>query len=215
MPGSQSQSQTTDEEPTTPEEPLAAYRTAGETAIRPGFRALPTEGDDGWTDASGAAAASGSGSEDGWEPGDGTVPGPTAEATTTETTGLSRASIAKRVAPLIVRVLGMVALAVHGWRTPGDDNAVWIYPAELTDISEPLGRIASRRIPARLAGSGDVIDGLDAALATTAYVERGFMEEAQYKAERGFVQGPVPESEGMPAAEPAPPSSPIDVLRPV
>jgi hypothetical protein len=198
---------------------LAAYREVPtEEVPTPGFRRLPTESDDGWTDAA-AAAAWGHGSEDGGELSDGTVPGAAAGATTTETTGSSRGSIASRLAPLVARVVAMAGIALHHFRTPGPDNAVWVMlPGELDDIAQPLSRIAARRVPARMVGSGDVVDGLEAALAFTAYGERSILEESMYRAQRGYM-APAP---APPAAEPSPspdyatdeaPASTVDALR--
>lgn len=113
----------------------------------------------------------------------------------------------------------MLSLALHTWRTPGNEQAIWIATEEeLHDIAAPLSRIVARRVPEGLA-SGDVGDGMELATATAAYAIRGVSEEALYKATRAGAPAPAPPpadtssssaSNGTDAPEP-PPASPYPV----
>lgn len=180
----------------------------------PGFRALPalgTGGPEEWTD---AAAAWGVGSEDGGEPDDGTGRIPGADgATTTETTGSSPGSIDDPIGVLVFRLAAMLiggaSMLVHAWRTPGDDQAIWIADEQQAEgIAGPLSRIVERRLPTGPAGSADVSDGVEAMVNVAGYAMNHGLAEAQYRAERAsgpqFVETTATERP-RPEPEPAPP----------
>lgn len=110
--------------------------------------------------------------------GDGSgVPPPTGDA------GPSRGStddpsLAGAVFGIVAQAIVLAGVGVHAWRTPGPDNAAWMMTeADAHGIGEPLSRIIARHVPLGDGKATDISDGIEAAMAATAYVATGLSDE--------------------------------------
>lgn len=107
-------------------------------------------------------------------------PGPF-EPTSKIPTGSSPASIADpsiaaALASMFAVGCGLVGLVLD--RSIGKGSRAWLmHEHEVEGISEPLGRIAARRVPVSSREATDVADGIEAGVATIAYATRATLEQ--------------------------------------
>lgn len=88
------------------------------------------------------------------------------------------ASLAGAVFGFVAQAIVLAGVGVHAWRTPGPENAVWFMTeADAHGIGEPLSRIIARHVPLGDGKATDISDGIEAAMAATAYVATGLSDE--------------------------------------